>query len=72
MAGQGANPARPAYIGQMKDKPLSPDLDKIELHPDAWEGTKRAIKAAVRPVQTRQPPGPAGSKASVVQKPRKG
>jgi len=71
MAGQGANPARPAYIDPMKDKPLSPDLDKIELHPDAWERTERAIKAAVRPAAPRQPPKPA-PKPSVVQKPRKG
>jgi hypothetical protein len=31
----------------MKDKPLSPELDSIELHPDAWERTERAIKAAM-------------------------
>ncbi len=64
--------ARPAYIQPMKDKPLSPDLDKIELHPDAWERTALAVKAAVRPVATRQPPPRPAPKPSVVQKPRKG
>lgn len=32
----------------MKAKPLSPDLDKIEMLPDAWERTERAIKVAVK------------------------
>jgi hypothetical protein len=55
----------------MKDKPLSPDLDKIEMHPDAWERTKRAVKAAlVRPQPPAAPKAPA--KPSVIQKPRKG
>jgi hypothetical protein len=31
----------------MKDKSLSPELDSIELHPDAWERTERAIRGAV-------------------------
>jgi hypothetical protein len=31
----------------MKDNGLSPELDTIELHPDAWERTERAIKASV-------------------------
>jgi hypothetical protein len=35
------------YIQAMKDKPLSPELDTIELYPDAWERTERAIKAAM-------------------------
>jgi hypothetical protein len=54
----------------MKDKPLSPDLDKIELLPDAWARTERAVKAAARhaPIhQTAKPP----PKSSVVKNARK-
>ena len=43
----------------MKDKTLSPELDSIELHPDAWERTERAIKAAMshKPGQPAKAPG---------------
>ena len=54
----------------MKDKSLSPDLDKIELPPDAWERTERAIKAAARHESTDRAVKPA-AKPSVVEKPRK-
>jgi hypothetical protein len=54
----------------MKDKPLSPDLDKIELLPDAWERTERAVKAAARhaPIHQATKPQP---HPSVVKNPRK-
>ena len=32
----------------MKAKPLSPDLDKIEMLPDAWERMAQAVKGAAR------------------------
>lgn len=28
----------------MKDKPISPEVDEIELHPDAMERLERAVK----------------------------
>ena len=47
----------------MKDKPLSPELDSIELHPDAWERTAAAVKAVAA-----HKPMPAPPKPSVVTK----
>jgi len=69
--GGAAVMAAPSCYGhRMKDKPLSPELDKIELYPDAWERTARAVKAAARhpPIhqQSKRTPKP-----SVVKKPRK-
>lgn len=66
----GVRSAR-CYDRPMKDKPLSPELDKIELEPDAWERTERAIKTAVqRPPPQQAKPQPA-QKPSIVKQPRK-
>ncbi len=32
----------------MKSKPLSPDLDKIEMLPDAWERFQKAVVVSAR------------------------
>jgi|GEM_PF-4982205 len=50
----------------MTSKPLSPDLDKIEMRPDAWALTERAIKAAAK--TPAQPSRKAKRKRSVVRK----
>ena len=65
-----ASPPPLCYNRPMKDKPLSPDLDKIELLPDAWERTERAVKAAARhaPIHQATKPQP---HPSVVKNPRK-
>lgn len=49
----------------MKAKSLSPDLDKIEMLPDAWERTARAVKAAVAPAPKKKA---APKRRSVVRK----
>ena len=61
-----------AIFLRMKDKTLSPELDKIELHPDAWERTERAIKVAAghAPIH-RNKPQAAKPKRSVVRVKRK-
>ena len=73
MTGADASPLPLCYVAGMNDKPLSPDLDKIELLPDAWERTERAIKAAVRRPPERQanrPPAKAKAKpAKAARKP---
>ena len=44
----------------MKDKPLSPELDKIEMLPDAWERTARVVRAVAghAPIPQRAKPTP--------------
>jgi hypothetical protein len=32
----------------MSDKPISREVDEIELHPDAWERFERVDKAAAK------------------------
>ncbi len=54
----------------MKDKPLSPDLDKIEMLPDAWERTAALAKAVAKHAPIHQQPK-AAPKPSVVKQPRK-
>ena len=59
-----------ATIGSMKDKPISPELDKIEMLPDAWERTERAVRAGAKLGPMHQQPKGA-PKPSVVKQPRK-
>ena len=48
----------------MKAKPLSPDLDKIEMLPDAWERTAQAVKGAAMAMPSHSvKPSPKAAKA---------
>ena len=49
------------YIGSMKDKKLSPELDKVELHPDGWERFERDVKTAFRAPPIHRPAKPKGA-----------
>jgi hypothetical protein len=53
----------------MKPKPLSPDLDKIELHPDGWDRFERTVKAAFQAPALHRPKKPK-ARRSVVRKKR--
>jgi hypothetical protein len=47
-------------MGSMKPKAPSPDIDKIELHPDAWERFEKAVRGAapLKASLTRAKPAP--------------
>lgn len=43
----------------MKDKPISPEVDEIELHPDAMERLERAVRVIGRHPPVHRPKAPA-------------
>jgi hypothetical protein len=56
----------PCYIVGMKDQKPTPNLDDIELYPDAMERLERAVKIAARHPPIKRPAG----KSAKPRKPR--